>query len=314
MGNENQNLHNPQIRNQNSNSYYQNQNANEYSQNYQNNINKALTNPPIVNQNKPLNQNNSQIPQNQFEIIENPKKTFQNNSLIRSSTFNQKPIYKYHLTSKSLNDCFKNYSINNEYLNKDRFNDAIESLFRFPIPEIHYTYLSERLFNLIDNSGNGKIKQEEFIKGFSNVLKDKNYRLNLSMVCMMNTNDKNRNYLDISEIKEFFVRSFIYGFKHLLYQVNKEKSEFQKKNLPVVTIGQIELWSERFEFQIQSYIDNNLRENGIDPFGRMDFETFKKWIYKDHTIHLNYGGKTCDIATSLIQLDEIGFDENSPYV
>jgi hypothetical protein len=28
----------------------------------------------------------------------------------------------------------------------------------------------------------------------------------------------------------------------------------------------------------------------------------------------NYGGKTCDIATSLIQLDEIGFDENSPYV
>ena len=76
MGNENQNLHNPQIRNQNSNSYYQNQNANEYSQNYQNNINKALTNPPIVNQNKPLNQNNSQIPQNQFEMIENPKKTF----------------------------------------------------------------------------------------------------------------------------------------------------------------------------------------------------------------------------------------------
>ena len=251
MGNENQNLHNPRIRNQNSNSYYQNQNANEYSQNYQNNINKALTNPPIVNQNKPLNQNNSQIPQNQFEMIENPKKTFQNNSLIRSSTFNQKPIYKYHLTSKSLNDCFKNYSINNEYLNKDRFNDAIESLFRFPIPEMHYTYLSEKIFHLIDNSGDGKIQKDEFIQGFSNVLKDKNYRLNLSMVCMMNTNDKNRNYLDISEIKEFFVRSFIYGFKHLLYQVNKEKNEFQKKNLPVVTIGQLNFGVKDLNFKFK---------------------------------------------------------------
>ena len=315
MGNQNDNLNNTQTRNPNPNSYYQNQNQNDYSKNYQNNINKALSNPPVINQQKTMNQSpkNPQMPQNQFQIMNPPQNTIQNNNLIRSSTFNNKPIYKYHLTTKSLNDCFQNYSINNDYLNKDRFNDAIESLFRFPIPEMHYTYLSEKIFHLIDNSGDGKIQKDEFIQGFSNVLKDKNYRLNLSMVCMMNTNDKNRNYLDISEIKEFFVRSFIYGFKHLLYQVNKEKNEFQKKNLPVVTIGQIELWSERFELQIHSYIDKDLRENGIDPYGRMDFETFKKWIIKDHTIHLNYGGKNCDIATSLVKLDDIGFDESNPY-
>ena len=319
MGNQNDGLHNPQIRNTNTNSYYQNQNANAYSQNYQNNINKALSNPTLNHQNS-LNQipKNQQSPQkqnlqNQFEIINPPQKQIQNSNLIRSSTFNNKPIYKYHLNTKSLNDCFQNYSINNDYLNKNRFNDAIESLFRFPIPEMHYTYLSEKIFYLIDDSGDGKIQKDEFIQGFSNVLKDKNFRLNLSMVCMMNTNDKNRNYLEISEIKEFFYRSFIYGFKHLLYQVNKEKNEFQKKNLPVVTIGQIELWSERFQMQIYSYIDNDLRENGIDPYGRMDFETFKKWIIKDHTIHLNYGGKNCDIATSLVKLDDIGFDESNPY-
>jgi hypothetical protein len=319
MGNQNDGLHNPQIRNTNTNSYYQNQNANAYSQNYQNNINKALSNPTLNHQNS-LNQipKNQQSPQkqnlqNQFEIINPPQKQIQNSNLIRSSTFNNKPIYKYHLNTKSLNDCFQNYSINNDYLNKNRFNDAIESLFRFPIPEMHYTYLSEKIFYLIDDSGDGKIQKDEFIQGFSNVLKDKNFRLNLSMVCMMNTNDKNRNYLDISEIKEFFFRSFIYGFKHLLYQVNKEKNEFQKKNLPVVTIGQIELWSERFELQIHSYIDKDLRENGIDPYGRMDFETFKKWIIKDHTIHLNYGGKNSDIATSLVKLDDIGFDESNPY-
>ena len=315
MGNQNDNLNNTQTRNPNPNSYYQNQNQNDYSKNYQNNINKALSNPPVINQQKTMNQSpkNPQMPQNQFQNMNPPQNTIQNNNLIRSSTFNNKPIYKYHLTTKSLNDCFQNYSINNDYLNKDRSNDAIESLFRFPIPEMHYTYLSEKIFHLIDNSGDGKIQKDEFIQGFSNVLKDKNFRLNLSMVCMMNTNDKNRNYLDISEIKEFFVRSFIYGFKHLLYQVNKEKNEFQKKNLPVVTIGQIELWSERFELQIHSYIDKDLRENGIDPYGRMDFETFKKWIIKDHTIHLNYGGKNCDIATSLVKLDDIGFDESNPY-
>ena len=315
MGNQNDNLNNTQTRNPNPNSYYQNQNQNDYSKNYQNNINKALSNPPVINQQKTMNQSpkNPQMPQNQFQIMNPPQNTIQNNNLIRSSTFNNKPIYKYHLTTKSLNDCFQNYSINNDYLNKDRFNDAIESLFRFPIPEMHYTYLSEKIYYLIDDSGDGKIQKDEFIQGFSNVLKDKNFRLNLSMVCMMNTNDKNRNYLDISEIKEFFFRSFIYGFKHLLYQVNKEKNEFQKKNLPVVTIGQIELWSERFELQIHSYIDKDLRENGIDPYGRMDFETFKKWIIKDHTIHLNYGGKNCDIATSLVKLDNIGFDESNPY-
>ena len=46
----------------------------------------------------------------------------------------------------------------------------------------------------------------------------------------------------------------------------------------------------------------------------MDFETFTIWIYKDHVIHLNYGGKTCYIPTSLIQFEEIGFDDNIPYV
>ena len=307
MGNENNKTPEENIQNIYYNNNYQ-KNEITYSQNYQNNINKALSNPPVINQNRiPNNINNLNQNINQFNI--NP-----NIDINRSNTFNQRKTYKYHLTTKLLKDSFQNYSINNEYLNKDRFNDTIESLFRFPIPEIHYTYLSERLFNLIDNSGNGKIKQEDFIKGFSNVLKDKNYRLNLSMICMMNTNDKIRNYIEVNEIKDFFIQSFIYGFKHILWQVQKEKNNFQNKGLPIVNMNQIELWSERFKAQIQSYIDNDLRENGIEPYSKMDFETFKTWIYKDHVIHLNYGGKTCDIATSLIQLDEIGFDENSPYV
>ena len=311
MGNQNVDLYTPEVKNQNNfNNNHQTQNSNIYSQNYQNNINKALSNPPIINQSQ--NQNQNFNPQNNFNIKQ-PNNN-QNNQFLRSSTFNQRNIYKYHLTIKSLKDCFQNYSINNEYLNKDRFNDAIESLFRFPIPEMHYTYLSEKIFNLIDDSGDGKIQEDEFIKGFSNVLKDKNFRLHLSMVSMMNSYDKNRSYIEGNEIKEFFIKSFIYGYKHLLWQIQKDKNNFQKKNLPIVSMTQIELWAERFDTQIKSYIDNDLRESGIDPYSPIDFETFKKWIYKDHVIRLNYGGKSCEIATSLTKLDDIGFDEKSPYI
>ena len=42
----------------------------------------------------------------------------------------------------------------------------------------------------------------------------------------------------------------------------------------------------------------------------MDYETFKKWIYRDHNLRLTYTIKNVVIATSLIGLDEIGFDES----
>ena len=143
MGNQNVNLTTPEVNNSvNSSNNYQ-QNPNSYAQNYQNNINKALSNPQVINQNQNLNQSQNQNPQIK-NINPNQSNIPQNNQFLRSSTFNQKPVYKYHLTTKSLKDCFQNYAINNDYLNKNRFNDAIEGLFRFPIPEMHYTYLSEK--------------------------------------------------------------------------------------------------------------------------------------------------------------------------
>ena len=95
-----------------------------------------------------------------------------------SRTMSFQPKYKYTITAKMLKDTFKTYAIDGQYLNKDRFDDAIESIFRFPdLPEMHYTYLSEKIFYLIDDSGDGKVQEDEFVSGLSNVLSDRNFRI-----------------------------------------------------------------------------------------------------------------------------------------
>ena len=285
-----------------------------------NNINKTKTNPPQlrkqntfniqnpknqnINQNKNL-QNNIFNPQQSPEINKSNSNPTQNFLMRTNTTATQK--FKYHLTSKMLKDAFYTYAIDNSYLNKSRFNDALESLFRFPIPEMHYTFLTEKIYYIIDDSGDEKIQEEEFMQ-LSHVLSSKEYRLRLSMMAMMTTVDKNRDYIEVNEIKDFFFKSFIYGYKHLIWQVQKSKNEFTSKNLPIVSQQQIELWAERYEFLIKSYIDKDLRENGIDPYKTMDFDTFKNWIVKDHSLYLQYGSKTCVIATSLVKIEEIGFN------
>ncbi len=101
------------------------------------------------------------------------------------------------VTSQMLKDAFRNYSIDGSYLNQSRFNDAIESIFRFPIPEMHYTFLSERIYYLLDDSGDGKIQEDEFCVGFSKVLKNQDFRILLSMMAMMSLQDKQRNYIEV---------------------------------------------------------------------------------------------------------------------
>jgi hypothetical protein len=90
-------------------------------------------------------------------------------------TFKQK--VKGIITVHSLKDSFKTFAIEGKYLNKDRFNDTIESLFSFNIPEMHYTYLSEKIYELLDESGDGKIQEEEYFAGLKNVLTNKDFRL-----------------------------------------------------------------------------------------------------------------------------------------
>ena len=51
---------------------------------------------------------------------------------------------------------------------------------------MHYTYLSEKIFYLIDDSGDGKIQEDEFVPGLSNVLSDRNFRIKCKTITHIN--------------------------------------------------------------------------------------------------------------------------------
>ena len=253
--------------------------------------NNQMSNPPNYNNN---NQNNN-------------KQGFGQNPLLqRSMTQRQKNV----ITTKILKDAFRNYCIDNDYLNRPRFNDAIESIFRFNIPAMHYTYLSDKIYDLLDSSGDGKIQEDEFLDGFTAVLKDKNYRLLLSMMAMMSLPDKSRDYIEISEIKDFFFNSYVEAYRHLGFLVQKEGVEYKRNNLPVATVKQLGKWARKFEKEVKDYIEKDLRAFFPNITNSINFEQFKRWISLDHTIYVQYWNKNISIATSLIRLDDINYEES----
>ena len=280
--------------NQRVNPYDQRQN-NPQNFNMNNNQN---TNPPSYNNNNMNNQNQNN---------QNNNQGFNKAPLLqRSST--QRP--KNTITTKILQDAFRNYSIDNDYLNRPRFNDAIESIFRFNIPAMHYTYLSDKIYDLLDSSGDGKIQLDEFLEGFSAVLKDKNYRLLLSMMAMMSLPDKSRDYIEISEIKDFFFNSYVEAYRHLAYLVKKNADEYKRNNLPVATPKQMGKWARKYEKEIKEYVDRDIKNFFGNVTNSINFEQFKRWISQDHTIYVKYGDKNISIATSLIRLDDIRYEED----
>ena len=269
-----------------------------------------LEEPPRLNPYDPRNMN--QMNNNQKS---NPSP---NNNNSNNQNANKNPLYHRSMTqrrnnvitTKILSDAFRNYCIDKNYLNRPRFNDAIESIFRFNIPEMHYTYLSDRIYDLLDSSGDGKIQEDEFLEGFGSVLKDKNYRLLLSMIAMMSLPDKSRDYIEISEIQNFFFNSYVEAYRHLAYQVKKEANEFKKNQLPVATVKQLGKWAQKFEKEIKQYIENDIKQFIPNVTNSINFEQFKRWISNDHNIYVKYGHKTATIATSLIRLDDITYEES----
>ena len=303
MGNENdKRLNKSTIQNRNNNSAAQSQKLVNQNININQQQNERIN--PYDQSKKQLN-NNRQIEIRGSEIkpmnYQNQNAPFHRSLTSRANT----------ITKKMLKDAFRNYSIdNNEFLNKPRFNDAIESIFRFNIPEMHYTHLSNKIYDLLDSSGDGKIQEDEFIDGLGTVLKDRNFRLLLSMMAMMSLPDKSRDYIEIAEIKEFFYLSYIEGFKHLGFQIKKNPEEFKKNNLPVPTIQQFGKWAQKFQKEIYNAIDRDLKDFDPNVTNSITFEQFLRWISIDHTIYIQYGPKKIQIATSLIRLDDIKYDEN----
>ena len=290
------------------------------------NVNKAQSSPNNQRINpydqraraiSPQKMNSNPIPNNYLNNNQNQSQgqnQMSQGGLNKSSIFHRSMTQrerKNTITTKILRDAFRNYSIDNDYLNRPRFNDAIESIFRFNIPSMHYTYLSDKIYDLLDSSGDGKIQEDEFLEGFTTVLKDKNYRLLLSMMAMMSLPDKSRDYIEISEIKDFFFNSYVEAYRHLGHLVKKEEASYKRDGLPVPTVKQMGKWARKYEKEVKDYIDKDLKAFFPNITTSITFEQFKRWISQDHNIYVQYGNKNITIATSLIRLDDIKYEEDS---
>ena len=71
-------------------------------------------------------------------------------------------------------------------------------------------------------------------------------------------------------------------------------------------------WAKKFEKEISNAIDKDLREFDPNVTSRISFEQFLRWISIDHDLKLKYGNKTITIATSLLRLDDVNYDEGQP--
>jgi hypothetical protein len=125
---------------------------------------------PNPNVNVQINPNH--YGQNQMNQIGQTGQIGQNPQII------QKPKFKAIFSSHDLLEAFKTFAIDGKYLNQPRFNDTIEKLFsKIDIPSMHYTFLSERIYLVLDESRDGKISEEEFLIGMKNVMVNRDFRL-----------------------------------------------------------------------------------------------------------------------------------------
>ena len=224
---------------------------------------------------------------------------------------NQQKVNKYIITSRKVKETFKLFAIDNKYLNKHAFNDALEFLFsNIPIPALHHTYLSNQLYNIFNLSGNSKLNEEEFLKCIKQILSNKNNRLHLSMMAMMSYPNKVRKTIDLDELKNFFYESFVQGYKHMAYKINEKPDELKMYGLPIASVSQIEAWAREFEKRIKNGFEKDLKMFDSTINESISFDQYRKWIFNDQTLYIKYGHKEFKIATSLIIFDVVEYQEN----
>lgn len=130
---------------------------------------------------------------------------------------------------------------------------------------------------------------------------------------MMDFPDFNKQFITISEIQNYIYNSWVKGFRHLAWLTRNNKTEFQRQNLPEIKDKQAISWAEKYKNQIYTSVGNSFMEIGVSYNQiSIDENTFLKWLYgQDRNMHYSYGNFNLHVATSLIALDDIGFDMGS---
>lgn len=228
---------------------------------------------------------------------------------IRKFEINERKM-KYTITPMQIDEAFNSFAIDEKYLNKQAFNNALEYLFaNIKIPELHHTHLSNKLFNIFNVTGNSKLNKIEFINCIKEILSNTNNRLHLSMMAMMKCPNKTRKNVDVDELKNFFYESFVQGYKHLAWQINQNPEKFKNSGFPVVSISQMEAWAREFEKKIKIGFEKDLKMFDPNIKDTLSFEQYKNWINNDQILYIKYGFKTLMIATSLVTFENVVYND-----
>lgn len=97
----------------------------------------------------------------------------QGNQLNNNKLLQPKRQFVGRVTTNDLISAFNANCIDNFYLNREKFNLAIKKLlYHLNLPTIACTHLTDKLYDIVDESGDGRISIDEFVGGMSKVLSD----------------------------------------------------------------------------------------------------------------------------------------------
>ena len=213
------------------------------------------------------------------------------------------------ITSKKVKEAFNLFSIDKKYLNEKKFNDALEYIFiKLPIPKINHTYLSHKLFSIFCKNGNTKLFEEDFYNCIKRILSNQNTRLHISFMALMQNPNKVNKFVELDELKEFFYESFVQAYRHLGHVIEQKKEKFKNLNLPVISVGGLEVWARGYEKKIKNGFEKDLKMFDKTIDNKINFEQFCNWIYHDQNLYIKYGFEDLMIATSLVVFDNIIFE------
>ena len=98
-----------------------------------------------------------------------------NNPKIASNLVNEamKKKFSCMISYNDLVMTFRHFAVGARFLTYDKFNECISALLKFDIPLLPYTYLSEKLFNLMDKVS---IEMKIILKSFFRIQVEKSMK------------------------------------------------------------------------------------------------------------------------------------------
>eukprot|EP01130_Rhizamoeba_saxonica_P001342 TRINITY_DN11207_c0_g1_i1.p1 TRINITY_DN11207_c0_g1~~TRINITY_DN11207_c0_g1_i1.p1 ORF type:complete len:389 (+),score=92.66 TRINITY_DN11207_c0_g1_i1:34-1200(+) len=186
----------------------------------------------------------------------------------------------------AIEECFKEHS-NNDELNEEQFNKALQHLEEYGLNKISNSELSARMFHIYDTNGDGVLDFDEFLPAFS-------------LLCGGSIDDKvdltfriydkdNSGTIDREEMSSIITASFHAGLKLLASAGELEET------LIDLTLGLLDMCIElSIDFAFDSF--------DSDGDGVLTKEEFKVWAMNDENVTATVDGQNYNAPMTLFSL------------